>query len=105
MYYEAEISIMSESYVDNDLEQGCDPYTTCDHGIVDTITSVTLEGLVKKLRDRYKGIEHFEGNRFETGYDETHRDGMHEYIMVSIYINRIERTELDNCSDLFKGVK
>lgn len=94
--------MMCEGYVDNDLEQGCDPDSIVDCGIVNAVTAPTLKELVKKLQYQYRNIEHYEENRFETSYNETSRCGRHECVMVSIYLTKIEATDLIDCGDLFK---
>lgn len=94
-YYQADIYIMTELYVDNDYNEGCDPKSTCDCGIVETIKADNLEKLKEDLNQRYGEIEHFEDNRYETGYDEVERDGTKVYNMVSIYIYHVEHKETE----------
>lgn len=106
IYYKAETLMMSERFVDNDPNQGCDPDTLMDHGIVETIERGELPELVKELKSRYENIEHFEDNRYETGYEETERDGTHISVMVSIYIYKVV-SNVDEVidPDLFKTKK
>ena len=85
-YFKAEIHVMTELYVNNDKSQGCDPDTTNDCGIVETMKADTLDKLIKDLSFNYSNIEHFEDNRYETGYDNLERDGTHVCNIVSIYI-------------------
>jgi hypothetical protein len=106
IYYKAEIGMMRELFVNNDKDQGCDPDTMMDHGIVETIERGNLADLVTQLKNRYDDIEHFEDNRYETGYEETERDGTHVSVMVSIYIHKVV-SNVDEVTDpdLFKTKK
>lgn len=94
-YYEADICYASERFINNDKNQGCDPDTFCDNGYVETISNETLEGLKNDLISRFEYIEHVEDNRYDTGYEETERDGTHYSIMISIYINKVEMRRSD----------
>lgn len=92
-YYKAEVHYMTELYVNNNVNEGCNPDTTQDCGMCDTMTASTKEKLKKDLVDRFGEIEHFEDNRYETGYDELERDGTNVYVMVSIYISEVKESE------------
>ena len=94
-YFKAEIYVMTELYVNNDYNEGGDPDTGADCGLVETIKKPTLEALMKDLKNNYDNIEHFEENRFETGYDNVERDGTKVCNMVSIYISEVTEAELN----------
>jgi len=94
-YYEAGIYMMTELFVNNDPEQGCDPDTCMDNGLVHTIKADTLQQLKKDLDSMYDNIEHYEDNRYETGYETIERDGTHESVMVSIYITEVVKEVKD----------
>jgi len=99
--YKADIYMMTELFINNDVNQGCDPDSCYDNGLVYTITKQSLGEIKSEILSMYDGIEHFEDNRFETSYETTQRDGTIESVMVSIYITEIIENDLNNISDLF----
>ena len=58
----------------------------------------SLKELVDELKSRYESIERFDDgetfNRYETGYEETERDGTHISVMVSIYLYQVSESPL-----------
>jgi len=95
-YYKAEIYCMTELFVDNDKEKGCDPKTWRDCGLINTITKPTLAELKAHLigDDNYYGYEHFEENRYDGGYEETERDGTHVSVTLSAYLYKVQEEEV-----------
>lgn len=92
-YFKADIHYMSELYINNNLNEGCDPNTFSDSGICETIRATTLEKLHKELIYRFEEIEYFEENRYDAGYDSIERDGTHVYNMISIYVYEVIENE------------
>lgn len=96
-YYKADICYMTGRFVDNDKEKGVDPDTLQDCGICETIEKPTLEALKEHLMGapNYYGFEHFEGNRYDGGYEETERDGTHVSVSLSAYIYKVVESEVE----------
>lgn len=93
MSFKAEICIATELYMNNDPEQGCDPDTLQDNGMVQTIVKPTLNELKEAIQWQFGVFEHFEANRYETGYEEF-IDGIYYSNMVSIYIYEVTEREV-----------
>lgn len=86
-YYKAELVEMTELFVNNNPEEGCDPDTCRDCGVTQVITKPTLEELRKMLPE---DVEQFEDeNRYEYGYEYMERDGTHVSVMQSYYITKV----------------
>lgn len=100
VYFKADIYVATELYVNNDPNQGCDPVTFMDCGIVETVKKESLDDLIKWIAQDYSNIEHFEDNRYETSYENIERDGTYVSNMVSIYIYRCVYDEYPISADL-----
>ena len=94
-FYQAVLVHRGELYIDNDFEKGCDPDSGWDSGVIDKIKAKTITELKEKLNSYAKGWEHFEENRYDTGYDEIDRDGVKVYHMLSAFIERVTVESID----------
>ena len=100
-YYKAEILLSCEGFINNNPDEGCDPDTYNDHGIIETITASTLDTLKDKINKRYdlKLFEKFE-NRLEYSCEEMGNDRLPYLANYLICLSEGQWTELsiDNLS-------
>ena len=88
--FKADICLMTEYYVNNDPKEGCDPSTSDDHGVIQTITRNSIEGLKKELHRAHKMSEYeqFE-NRLEFVCEEIDTDGVRHWSCYSIDVSEV----------------